>query len=493
MVNDKRKIARYLRDPDSLLKADEVFLKETIAAYPWFAAPYFLLAKSLDKNHHPAANELIKLASLFAGDRKVLFQLVNRNLRFEDSSLDEISSIELKSLLSDQNISLRDEKQELHNPTNEILEEFLPTQTEEIEEPHVFEKIEARLEEQENIAQADEKTEENEEPQVFEKIEEKLEEHENIAQAEEKTEENQEPQVFEKVGEKPEEQQNIAQAEEKTEEIEEQQVFEKIEEKPEEQENIAQAEEKIVDPFSNSDHSILEREIPVDWDETATPEPETVLELKPVLASEIELEIDGSELNSVVDEDLLVDLENQNSAPEIDFTFISKFTQEEDDFDEEDQREIIVANPLIEEEISPATDFFAWLAQLQKPKIFAEEAKKEVKAEKEPKTKENLLLEKPATNQPEPKSEIDFLIEKFIKTNPSISRPKAEFYNPTKKAIESEDDSNIIVTETLAKIYRNQGLVERAIWAYEKLSLKFPEKKAYFATLIKELKEEKGI
>ena len=406
MVNDKRKIARYLRDPDSLLKADEVFLKETIAAYPWFAAPYFLLAKSLDKNHHPAANELIKLASLFAGDRKVLFQLVNRNLRFEDSSLDEISSIELKSLLSDQNISLRDEKQELHNPTNEILEEFLPTQTEEIEE---------------------------------------------------------------------------------------QQVFEKIEEKPEEQENIAQADEKIEDPFSNSDHSILEREIPVDWDEAATPEPETVLELKPVLASEIELEINGSELNSVVDEDLLVDLENQNSAPEIDFTFISKFTQEEDDFDEENQREIIVANPLIEEEISPATDFFAWLAQLQKPKIIAEEAKKEVKAEKEPKTKENLLLEKPATNQPEPKSEIDFLIEKFIKTNPSISRPKAEFYNPTKKAIESEDDSNIIVTETLAKIYRNQGLVERAIWAYEKLSLKFPEKKAYFATLIKELKEEKGI
>ncbi len=464
MVNDKRKIARYLRDPDSLLKADEVFLKETIAAYPWFAAPYFLLAKSLDKNHHPAANELIKLASLFAGDRKVLFQLVNRNLRFEDSSLDEISSIELKSLLSDQNISLRDEKQELHNPTNEILEEFLPTQTEEIEEQQVFEKIEEKPEEQENIAQAEEKTEEIEEQQVFEKIE-----------------------------EKPEEQENIAQAEEKTEEIEEQQVFEKIEEKPEEQENIAQAEEKIVDPFSNSDHSILEREIPVDWDETATPEPETVLELKPVLASEIELEIDGSELNSVVDEDLLVDLENQNSAPEIDFTFISKFTQEEDDFDEEDQREIIVANPLIEEEISPATDFFAWLAQLQKPKIIAEEAKKEVKAEKEPKTKENLLLEKPATNQPEPKSEIDFLIEKFIKTNPSISRPKAEFYNPTKKAIESEDDSNIIVTETLAKIYRNQGLVERAIWAYEKLSLKFPEKKAYFATLIKELKEEKGI
>jgi len=46
-----------------------------------------------------------------------------------------------------------------------------------------------------------------------------------------------------------------------------------------------------------------------------------------------------------------------------------------------------------------------------------------------------------------------------------------------------------LVTETLAKIYALQGNVNKAIRAYEILSLRFPQKSAYFATLIKKLKE----
>ena len=52
------------------------------------------------------------------------------------------------------------------------------------------------------------------------------------------------------------------------------------------------------------------------------------------------------------------------------------------------------------------------------------------------------------------------------------------------KSAELDDD---VVTETLAKIYAAQGMKEKAIKAYENLSLKFPEKKAFFAQQIKDL------
>lgn len=44
-------------------------------------------------------------------------------------------------------------------------------------------------------------------------------------------------------------------------------------------------------------------------------------------------------------------------------------------------------------------------------------------------------------------------------------------------------------TETLAKIYTQQGFYDRAIEVYEKLILLYPEKNTYFAALIEELKK----
>ncbi len=83
------------------------------------------------------------------------------------------------------------------------------------------------------------------------------------------------------------------------------------------------------------------------------------------------------------------------------------------------------------------------------------------------------------------------LIDKFILENPSISRPKAEFYNPISVAQNSIIDQENIVSETLAKIYEKQGYFEKAISIYEKLGLKYPEKSRYFAAQIERLKESK--
>lgn len=81
------------------------------------------------------------------------------------------------------------------------------------------------------------------------------------------------------------------------------------------------------------------------------------------------------------------------------------------------------------------------------------------------------------------------LIDKFIAENPSISRPKAEFYNPISMAQNSIIDKGDIVSETLAKIYLQQGYFDKAIEIYEKLSLLFPEKSIYFAAQIEKIKE----
>ena len=49
------------------------------------------------------------------------------------------------------------------------------------------------------------------------------------------------------------------------------------------------------------------------------------------------------------------------------------------------------------------------------------------------------------------------------------------------------EENDEIITETLASIYTQQKNYDKALIAYQKLSLKYPEKNIYFASRIKEI------
>ena len=113
----------------------------------------------------------------------------------------------------------------------------------------------------------------------------------------------------------------------------------------------------------------------------------------------------------------------------------------------------------------------------------------EIHSEDKKNTGEKIIESGLLTEEVEEKKsgEISLLIDRFIETSPKIIPSKAEFYSPSNQAKKSITEDEDLVSETLAKIYHQQGNLLKARSSYQKLSLLFPEKMAYFATLIFEL------
>ena len=86
----------------------------------------------------------------------------------------------------------------------------------------------------------------------------------------------------------------------------------------------------------------------------------------------------------------------------------------------------------------------------------------------------------------------DEIINIFLEKKPKIkNNTKQKFFNASENARKSIKENNDIITETLAKVYAKQEHFEKAILAYQKLSLKYPQKSSYFADQIKVIKKLK--
>lgn len=81
------------------------------------------------------------------------------------------------------------------------------------------------------------------------------------------------------------------------------------------------------------------------------------------------------------------------------------------------------------------------------------------------------------------------LIDNFISSKPKIV-PEASAKRSQDISEDSVQENEHYLTDTLAQIYLKQGNYAKAIFAYEKLSLKFPEKSSYFADQIIQIKNK---
>lgn len=93
----------------------------------------------------------------------------------------------------------------------------------------------------------------------------------------------------------------------------------------------------------------------------------------------------------------------------------------------------------------------------------------------------------------------DNLIDKFLSTAHSPRKLNIPLTDSQSLATENEiiakslTEDDELVTETLANIYAVQKKYDKALEAFKKLSLKYPEKNSYFATRIEEIEKLKNI
>lgn len=86
------------------------------------------------------------------------------------------------------------------------------------------------------------------------------------------------------------------------------------------------------------------------------------------------------------------------------------------------------------------------------------------------------------------------LIDKFLQANPKIEVSKDDDTPSNIEIVEKKDIGRQFMTETLAKVYLEQGKYTEAIQAYQILMLKNPAKSAYFAeqiAMIRKLQQNK--
>jgi tetratricopeptide (TPR) repeat protein len=188
----------------------------------------------------------------------------------------------------------------------------------------------------------------------------------------------------------------------------------------------------------------------------------------------------------------------KNPAPNIGLEKVQPLIKEKEELVQTLKKEIgslteeLAKNKLSSMEKSLMRGLLEQLEQIIEPKP-AEHKKEKNKIKPAQKSSEFALeqLENLPVNDERPEIPHEDIIDKFIQEEPKISAvSKPEFFNPVDYAKQSLVDNESIVSETLARIYYEQGNLTKAIHIYKKLSLVYPEKSSFFAAQIEKIQKE---
>ena len=215
--------------------------------------------------------------------------------------------------------------------------------------------------------------------------------------------------------------------------------------------------------------------------------PTEEIDEEPATAEVTETEV--SEEDSIQEEavsEIEVEQEETVSEPEVNHEI--EVTEEEPVVEQPDSEKITEED--VEEESEETPVFLQWLKSLPSSQTDSESAEEETPVQTEELEEANDQQEE--VEETSDKGSTEELIDEFIRTEPSITpmKGKAEFFSPSKMAKRSLDEDETLISETLAKVYVQQGQLEKALKAYKQLSLKYPEKSSYFAALVSELEAQ---
>ena len=432
-----------LSEPDKIKGGDEIHITEIIQAYPWFAQARLLMAKAKKVEDETAFNAYLPIASVYAHDRSLLFDLIHQPWKKTEDEVPVNTKQEIHQEELTNDVSIENPIEPLPdavstNPaltlqSNEIPSDLINFESENDTDAQI---IEARpIINQESFDNVEST------PVLVQEIIE-VESPEELA---EETEINEAIVSF-----------DDAVIETTT-----------VDESAVETENTFNASETFVStPDSES--------AAIEFDGLSDQGSSEELQPKKVLAfGGFTVNLNAIETREGISEnDPLEVLERYNPMDNAESAVNLTAAEPEDRIGIKS----IENDILTVEESSPkvTSSFFDWLGALKDTKLAEHQGDKII-----------------PTIKVEPVEE-EKIIETFISNNPVTVRPnvKIAFYDSVDKAKKSEIEPEDLVTETLAKIYLKQQLYHKAIKIYEKLKLTIPEKKDYFAALIQKIKED---
>ncbi len=482
-------IQYFLTHPEELKTADAHTFEELVIQYPYFQTAYLLLAKRAKLNNDPSFETIFSKAAIHATDRRKLYELLNQPLIQDSSRVKEHVSevnIDIQASTNDEELglllqSVHDRKQQFIS--NEEKKEFEDTQKDEADRilyeelkssgsefaPRMMDLTENAADDQE-ITTAD--------SEMIQKIEQEAGEQEQYFLQEE----------FLLLNETGGGGSEYIPLEESLPEESGNTFVEEYD--PEMQSNVVIEEEFI---WRDLDSELKEKKLL-----------EPSHDGKPVQDEDlIEVDQSQSDYESESEKAGADNLESHNEiAPSANKTEIQEHAvSSESTTEKEYALEIDSSATTNDFRINEKVDapgkflpgkYYSFIEWLQFFKPEDKGASKPGKSDSEsPQSKKNILEINPEPVPAGLPAELE-TIDRIISTLKSDDKVKVELQlAPADLAQKSLELDEEMATETLAEIYENQGLYNKAISMYARLSLKFPEKSLFFAGRIKELKSKK--